>query len=53
VIAPWEVQELPSEWLEGAQALTTRLEKARKANALINQKLDAWRNNHPAYNIRH
>jgi hypothetical protein len=46
------VQELPDEWLEGAQAITTRVEKARKAQGVIDQKLALWRNNHPAYKHR-
>ena len=49
VIAPWEVQQLPLEWLDGAQAITTRLPEACKANTLIEQKLASWRANHPAY----
>jgi hypothetical protein len=49
VIAPWEVQDLPGEWLEGAQAVTTRVAKAKKAQGLIDRKLEAWRANHPAY----
>jgi hypothetical protein len=49
VITPWEVQDLPYEWQEGAAALTTRLEPARKANAVIEQKLAAWRASHPTY----
>jgi hypothetical protein len=49
VIAPWEIQNLPNEWLEAAQTLNTRLDKARKANKIIDQKLAAWQANHPAY----
>ena len=50
MIAPWDVQGLPLEWLDGAQAITTRLPEACKANTLIEQKLASWRANHPAYN---
>jgi hypothetical protein len=49
VIAPWQVYELPEEWLQGAQAITTRVGQAQKANAVIEQRLAAWRANHPAY----
>lgn len=53
VIAPWEVPELPMEWIEGAQAITSRIEAARKANQVIESKMAAWRASHPAYGIRH
>ena len=49
VIAPWEVNDLPLEWHEGARAITTRLKPAQKANKIIEQKLAAWQANHPAY----
>jgi hypothetical protein len=49
VIAPWQVHDLPDEWLEGAQAITTRVGQATKANAIIEQRLASWRANHPAY----
>lgn len=49
VIAPWDIPDLPDEWPLGALALNTRLEKAKKANKIIDQKLAAWQANHPAY----
>ena len=52
MIAPWEVQELPLEWFEGARAITTRVGQAKKAAALIDQKLAAWQASHPAYKSR-
>jgi hypothetical protein len=52
IVAPWEIQDLPLEWQEGARALTTRLEKAKKASRIIEQKLAAWRASHPAYSKR-
>ena len=52
MIAPWEIQELPQEWLEGAQAITIRIDEARKVNRVIDQKLASWRANHPAYHYR-
>jgi hypothetical protein len=53
VIAPWQVPELPLEWIEGAQAITSRIEPAKKANQVIDGKMAAWRNSHPAYHIKH
>ena len=49
VVAPWDVYELPEEWLQGAQAITTRVDKAKKAHAVIDQRLASWQANHPAY----
>jgi hypothetical protein len=49
VIAPWEIKELPEEWIMGAQTLNTRIAPAIKANKIIDQKLAAWQANHPAY----
>jgi hypothetical protein len=55
VIAPWEIagllEEAP-EWIFAAQALEQYqcgLPGQQKANAIIEQKLAAWRNSHPAY----
>jgi hypothetical protein len=53
VIAPWQIAELPQEWIEGAQAITSKIELARKANAAIERKMEAWRNSHPTYRIKH
>jgi hypothetical protein len=53
VIAPWQVYDLPDEWLEGAKAITTKVESATKANAIIERRLANWRANHPAYNTKH
>lgn len=52
-MAPWEVQHLPPEWLEGALAITTRLEAARKAQRKIDARMEAWRNAHPTYRKRY
>jgi hypothetical protein len=49
VIAPWQVQELPQEWLEGARAITTRIPQASKANEIIEKRLAAWRASHKSY----
>ena len=49
MVAPWEVYDLPDEWLQGAQAITTRVTQARRANKIIDQRLASWRANHPAY----
>jgi hypothetical protein len=53
VVAPWEVWDLPGEWIEAAVAITTRLEQARAAQRKIEQKLEAWRNAHPTYRKRY
>lgn len=49
VIAPWEIGDLPEEWLEGAKVITTRLATAMKAQKVIDQRMEAWRASHPTY----
>jgi hypothetical protein len=52
-VAPWDVQNLPREWIDGALAITTRLEAARKAQRKIDARMEAWRNAHPTYRKRY
>jgi hypothetical protein len=52
VIAPWEVQDLPEEWLLAAQEITggKKQQAVHQAEAAHVQNVFAtWRRNHPAY----
>ncbi len=51
VIAPWELNDLNDDWVNGAAALMD-MEKIRTAEAKIENRLRAWRATHPGYVIR-
>jgi len=42
-IAPWEIGELPAEWIEAAMALNDRLPGMRQGKAKVADYLAKWR----------
>ncbi len=46
VIAPWEVDELPEEWLDAAEALIVETVEMRQGYAEIEDHLGKWRAEH-------
>jgi hypothetical protein len=43
IVAPWEVNELPPEWIEAALALTGRLPELQKGLQKVEEHIKAWR----------
>lgn len=43
VIAPWEVDQLPEEWLDAINGLTIELPGMAKGYQQINEYLEKWR----------
>jgi len=55
VIAPWEVEALPDEWILAAREITTGQKKRaehRAAEHKVDQMMAAWRSSHPIYKSR-
>lgn len=46
VISPWELDELPDEWLDAALALTTDLQQIRQGTQQVEKRLAEWRAEH-------
>lgn len=49
VIAAWEVDQLPDDWLDAMIALTTDFSGMQKGLAKVDAELSAWRASHPTY----
>lgn len=49
VIAPWEVEQLPEEWLDVFKAFTEDMPTMTKARAKVQAVKSAWLNRHPTY----
>ena len=52
VVSPWQVHDLPDEWLLGALEITSGKKKQaqRQSEAAHTQNVfTAWRRSHPAY----
>jgi len=49
VLRPWEVDELPDEWIEGLTALVTDLAQAESGAAQLRAYMDNWLASHPRY----
>jgi len=49
VVRPWEVDELPDEWIDTIMALATELPGYRKGLATVEDVLSKWRQSHPTY----
>jgi len=52
LVAPWEVEDLPGEWLDAFMALTDRLPAMRAGKQKVADKLAEWRGSHPTYGKR-
>jgi hypothetical protein len=48
-VAPWDVDQLPDEWLDAAQALTDELPRMRQGRSQAKATVDKWRENSPSY----
>lgn len=46
VIAPWEVEELPEEWIDAARGLAVELPELRKGAAKVEDWKEKWRKEH-------
>lgn len=53
VIAPWEIDELPMDWLDTFDGLTEDLPEMRKGAAQVEAIKEKWRKSHPQYGGRH
>jgi len=49
VIAPWEVEQLPEEWLELALKMATDLPEMQKARQKAQKYFEKYRKEHPSY----
>jgi hypothetical protein len=50
VVAPWEVGELPEEWIEAARGLTLTLPEMRAGKEQVEDHLAHWRKRHKEQN---
>lgn len=46
VVTPWEVDELPMEWIEAANGLMLELPGMRKGRQTVDKILEKWRKEH-------
>jgi hypothetical protein len=46
VVSPWEVGELPDEWVDMAVGMTHRLPRYQKSQKKVDDHLAAWRREH-------
>lgn len=46
MIAPWEIDALPEEWLDAAEALMVDAAQMRKGYAQVEDHLAKWRAEH-------
>ena len=49
VIAAWEVDELPDDWIDTMTALATKMPGLQAGLAKLEANKQAWRNRHPTY----
>ncbi len=49
VIAPWEVQDVPDEWLDVFKGLEQDLPEMQKVEQKKQSMFEAMRKNHPSY----
>lgn len=48
-VAPWEVDELPEDWIDAVLGLTDRLPKMQQGRRQVEKKLEELRKRHPNY----
>lgn len=53
VVAPWEVGQLPDEWIDAATAIIEELPGMQDARAKVAERIRAWREKHPGYRQKH
>lgn len=46
VISPWEVNDLPDEWIDAAKGLTSELAELRAGTQQVEDRLARWREEH-------
>ena len=46
VVAPWEIEQLPEDWLDAATGLTVELADYRKGQGEVDDILEKWRSDH-------
>jgi hypothetical protein len=52
VIAPWEVDDLPDEWIDTIAGFSTQLPDFRATQRKIDDRLNEWRKRHPGYRYK-
>ena len=52
LVAPWEVDQLPGDWLDAFMALSDRLPAMRAGKRKVEDRLAEWRASHPTYGKR-
>jgi hypothetical protein len=48
-VLPWEVADLPDEWIDTALGLTGELPALAQGRKRVEERLAKWRNGHPNY----
>lgn len=48
-VAPWEVAEMPDEYLYAIESMIEEYPAAKRENDVIEAKLAEWRRSHPTY----
>jgi hypothetical protein len=51
-VAPWEVDQLPDEWIDAASALVDDLPGMMQSRQQVKAVVDKWRNSSTAYRKR-
>ena len=49
VIAAWEIDQLPDDWLDTIIAIATEMPRFREGLAKVEAYKQAWRNSHETY----
>lgn len=53
LVAPWELDELPDEWLDAFMGMGSDLASFREGKAKVEDIFSKWRNAHKDYKVRH
>ena len=49
IVAPWEVDELPGEWLDALTGMATNVPAMAAGKQKVENALEHWRQAHPQY----